>query len=106
VAGGDEPMQDSDGEKEADDGAGRGEKKALNELLAKKAETSAAHGGADRELLPARCGACDEKVGDVEACDEEKAAGCGKKDVKRSFEIADKRLEERLAIRAYTHKGI
>ena len=95
VAVAQEPLERGGGEKQAEERRRRPRAAGFHQAFAQQAQPSAAHGGADGELLAARRGAGDQQIGDVDAGDEKHAAGGGQQDIERALDIADHVIEQR-----------
>jgi hypothetical protein len=72
-----------------------GKDEAFNYLLANEAAAASAEGGADCGLSASRCGACDEKIRNIEAGDQQQASGGGEHGVEAGFEMKDFSIEDR-----------
>ena len=72
-----EPLHETDGEHEAEEGSGAGEDEAFGEELADDAAAAGAESAAHGELLGARGGAGEQEVGEIDAGDEQDGADGG-----------------------------
>src|SRR5277367_3888498 len=74
-------------------------------MLTQQPQPAAAQRRANRNLLTTRGGAGNEQIGDVEAGNEQNAAGCGEKDIERPLHVADYRFEKGFGIRLFADEG-
>ena len=86
--------------------AGRREQQALDDLAADKLHAAAAERGADGGLAAARGGTRHQQVRDVEAGDQQQAAGGGKQCIEPSLHIAHLPIKDGAKVHGIIHRAI
>src|SRR5579862_3621305 len=76
-----EPAGRRESERHSKNAAAEADEQAFRQLLATKAQATAAKCRANRDLFAAGRGASHEQIGNIEACDEEQTADCTKQNI-------------------------